>query len=211
MVENVIQTQIFELTGGRLCLDFTNTIEDRPSGHPHELLNNYSDLVSWGKQAQVLTEHESQQLLARAERHPGEASSVLAQAIALREAIYRIFKAVAEDTVPEADDLVSLSAAIAEAMTHARIVARAGGFTWEWIDTAVNLDRMLWPAVRSAEDLLISDELDAVRVCASDTCNWLFIDTSKNHSRRWCDMKSCGNRAKARRFYSRKKGASVDV
>src|SRR6266704_3854343 len=136
MVENVIQTQIFELTGGRLCLDFTNTIEDRPSDHPHELLNNYSDLVSWGKQAQALTEHESQQLLARAERHPGEASSVLAQAIALREAIYRIFKAVAEDAVPEADDLVSLSAAIAEAMTHARIVARAGGLTWEWMDTA---------------------------------------------------------------------------
>jgi predicted RNA-binding Zn ribbon-like protein len=211
MVENVIQTQIFELTGGRLCLDFTNTVEDRPSDHPHELLNNYSDLVSWGKQAQVLTEQESQQLRAGAARHPGEASSVLARAIALREAIYRIFKAVAVDAVPEADDLVSLSTAIAEAMTHARIVPTAGGFTWEWIDTAVNLDRMLWPVVRSAEDLLISDELDAVRVCASDSCNWLFIDTSKNHSRRWCDMKSCGNRAKARRFYSRKKGASVDL
>jgi predicted RNA-binding Zn ribbon-like protein len=211
MVENVIQTQIFELTGGRLCLDFTNTVEDRPSDHPHELLNNYSDLVSWGKQAQVLTEQESQQLRAGAARHPGEASSVLARAIALREAIYRIFKAVAVDAVPEADDLVSLSTAIAEAMTHARIVPTAGGFTWEWIDTAVNLDRMLWPVVRSAEDLLISDELDAVRVCASDSCNWLFIDTSKNHSRRWCDMKSCGNRAKARRFYSRKKGDSVDL
>lgn len=211
MVENVIQTQIFELTGGRLCLDFTNTVEDRPTDHPHELFNNYSDLVSWSRQAQVLTDQETQQLLAGAEHQPGEASSVLAQAITLREAIYRIFKAVSEDAEPENDDLVSLSLAIAEAMSHARIVPTAGGFTWEWIDTEVNLDRMLWPVVRSAEDLLFSDELDAVRVCASDTCNWLFMDTSKNHSRRWCDMKSCGNRAKARRFYSRKKGASVDL
>ncbi len=211
MVENVIQTQIFELTGGRLCLDFTNTVEDRPTDHPHELFNNYSDLVSWSRQAQVLADQEALQLLAGAERQPGEASSVLAQAIMLREAIYRIFQAVAEDAVPEKEDLVSLSIAIAEAIIHARIVPTAGGFTWEWIDTEVNLDRMLWPVVRSAEDLLFSDELDAVRVCASDTCNWLFMDTSKNHSRRWCDMKSCGNRAKARRFYSRKKGASVDL
>ena len=211
MVENVIQTQIFELTGGRLCLDFTNTVEDRPSDHPHELLNNYSDLVSWSRQAQVLTDQEAQQLLAGAERNPGEATSVLAQAIVVREAIYRIIKAAAEGALPEAEDLVSLSTAIAEAMAHARIGPTAGGFTWEWIETAVNLDRMLWPVVRSAEDLLISDELDAVRVCASNTCNWLFMDTSKNHSRRWCDMKSCGNRAKARRYYSRKKGASVDL
>jgi len=210
MVENVIQTQIFELTGGRLCLDFTNTVEDRPSDHPHELFNNYSDLVTWSSQAQVLSDQEAQQLLAGAERQPGEASSVLAQAIAVREAIYRIFKAVAQDEMPESDDLVSLSTAIAEAMIHALIVPTAGGFTWEWVDTEVNLDRMLWPVVRSAEDLLISDELDAVRVCASDTCNWLFMDTSKNHSRRWCDMKSCGNRAKARRYYSRKRGSSVD-
>ncbi len=209
MVENVIQMPIFELTGGRLCLDLANTVEDRPGAYPKDLLNSYSDLVSWSQQARVLTDLEAQQLLEGAEFQPGEASSVLAQAIALREAIYRIFKAVAEDAVPEEDDLVSLSAAIAEAMTHARIVPTAGGFTWEWIDNEGTLDRMLWPVVRSAEDLLISDELDAVRVCASDTCKWLFIDTSKNHSRRWCDMKSCGNRAKARRHYDRKKEASI--
>jgi predicted RNA-binding Zn ribbon-like protein len=208
MVENVVQTQIFELTGGLLCLDFANTVDDRTEAHHQELLNSYYDLVSWSEQAHVLTEQEAQRLLEKAARRPSEASRVLQLAVSIREAIYRIFKAVAEDASPEEKDLVALSAAVADAQNHAQIVPQAAGFTWDWAGKANDLDRMLWPVVRSAADLLTSDELDDVRVCASDTCNWLFMDTSKNHSRRWCDMKSCGNRAKARRFYGRKKSLS---
>ncbi len=208
MVENVIQEQIFELTGGLLCLDFANTVEDRPDVYPRDLLSSYNDLVSWGKQAHVLTEQEAQQLLEEARRRPVEASGVLQRAVAIREAIFRILKSVVKDTLPEEVDLIMLSAAVADTQNHARIVSKAGGFSWDWIGDENTLDRMLWPVVRSAADLLTSDELEDVRVCASDTCNWLFLDTSKNHSRRWCDMKSCGNRAKARRFYGRKKSSS---
>ena len=209
MVENVIQTQIFDLTGGLLCLDFANTVDDRTEFHPQELLNSYNDLVSWSEQAHVLTEQEAQRLLEKAARRPSEASRVLKRAVAIREAIFRIFKAVAEDASPEDEDLVSLSAAVADAQNHAQIVLKANGFIWNWAGNAGDLDRMLWPVVRSAADFLTSDELDTVRVCASDSCNWLFLDTSKNHSRRWCNMKSCGNREKARRFYSRKKSSST--
>jgi predicted RNA-binding Zn ribbon-like protein len=209
MVENVIQAQIFDLTGGLLCLDFANTVDDRTEVHPQELLNSYNDLVSWSEQAQVLTEHEAQRLLEKAACRPSEASKVLQQAVAIRETIFRIFKAVAEDESPEDKDLVSLSAAVADAQNHAQIVQKANGFIWDWAGNAGDLDRMLWPVVRSAADFLTSDELDTVRVCASDSCNWLFLDTSKNHSRRWCNMKSCGNREKARRFYERKKSSST--
>ena len=209
MVENVIQTQIFDLTGGLLCLDFANTVDDRTEVHPQELLNSYNDLVSWSEQAHVLTEQEAQRLLEKAARRPSEASRVLKRAVAIREAIFRIFKAVAEDASPEDEDLVSLSAAVADAQNHAQIVLKANGFIWNWAGNAGDLDRMLWPVVRSAADFLTSDELDTVRVCASDSCNWLFLDTSKNHSRRWCNMKSCGNREKARRFYSQKKSSST--
>jgi predicted RNA-binding Zn ribbon-like protein len=209
MVENVIQTQIFDLTGGLLCLDFANTVDDRSEVHPQELLNSYNDLVLWSQQAHVLTEQEAQRLLEKAARRPSEASRVLQQAVAIREAIFRIFKAVAEDASPEDEDLVSLSAAVADAQNHAQIVLKANGFIWDWAGNAGDLDCMLWPVVLSAADFLTSDELDTVRVCASDSCNWLFLDTSKNHSRRWCNMKSCGNREKARRFYSRKKSSST--
>jgi len=208
MEENVKQARIFDFTGGLLCLDFTNTVDDRPDVHPQEHLNSYHDLVSWGQQAQVLAEREAQRLLEEAARRPEEATSVLERALGVREAIFRIFKSVSEDLVPEEDDLVSLSAAVADAQVHARIVPKTCGFDWDWSGNANELDRMMWPVVRSAADLLTSDELDDIRLCASETCNWLFMDTSKNHSRRWCDMKSCGNRAKARRFYGRKKSSS---
>jgi predicted RNA-binding Zn ribbon-like protein len=208
MVENVVQERIFDFTGGLLCLDFANTVEDRPDVHPRELLNSYNDLVSWGQQAHVLTEREAQRLLEEVAHRSAEAASILERAVALRETIFRIIKAVAKEVLPEEDDLVALSAAVADAQDHARIVQKEGGFIWDWAGNAGDLDRMLWPVVKSAADLLTSDESDDVRVCASETCNWLFMDTSKNHSRRWCDMKSCGNRAKARRFYGRKKSTS---
>ncbi|HYX51041.1 MAG TPA: ABATE domain-containing protein [Ktedonobacteraceae bacterium] len=209
MEEYERQEQIFDLTGGLLCLDFANTVDDRTETHPQELLVNFEDLVSWSRQAQVLTEQEAQRLLEKATQHPSEATRVLQRAVEVREAIFRIFKAVAEDETPEEGDLVILSTMVAEAQKHARIVPGTNGFRWDWVDKPDELDCMIWPIVRSAADYLISDDLDTVRVCASDSCNWLFIDTSKNHSRRWCNMKSCGNREKARRFYTRKKSSSA--
>jgi predicted RNA-binding Zn ribbon-like protein len=207
MEVNVKQEQIFDLTGGLLCLDFANTVDDRTELHPQELLTSYRDFVSWSQQAQVLTEQEAQQLLKRAEQHASEATGVLMRAIEAREAIFRIFKAVAEDESPEDEDLVILSSIVAEAQKHAQIVPDMNGFRWNWACKPNDLDCMLWPVVWSAADFLTSDDLDTVRVCASDSCDWLFIDTSKNHSRRWCNMKSCGNREKARRFYTRKKSS----
>ena len=209
MEENVKQEQIFDLTGGLLCLDFANTLEDRAENYPQELLVNFNDLVSWSQQAQVLTEKETQQLLEKAAKHPSEATRVLKRAVEVREVIFRIFKAVAEDEVPEDKDLLKLGTMVAEAQKHARIVPSMNGFRWDWACEPNELDCMLWPVVRSAADFLTSGDLDTVRVCASESCDWLFIDTSKNHSRRWCNMKSCGNREKARRFYTRKKSSSA--
>ncbi len=208
MEENEKQERIFDLTGGLLCLDFANTVDDRTDTHPQELLVSFEDLLSWSKQAHVLTEQEVQQLTGNAKKHHSEADRVLKRAVEVREAIFRTFKAIAEDQSPEDGDLITLSGMVAEAQKHARIVPGTEGFRWDWVGTGNELDCMLWPVVRSASDFLTSDELDTVRVCASDTCNWLFIDTSKNHSRRWCNMKSCGNREKARRFYTRKKSSA---
>ena len=211
MEENIKEEQVFDLSGGLLCLDFANTVDDRTDEHPQERLVGYEDLVAWSRQAQVLSEQEALRLLEKAEIYASEANSVLKRAVEVREAIFRIFKAVAKERPPEDEDIVLLSAMVAEAQKHARIVPGMHGFHWDWVGTGSELDCMLWSVVQSAADFLTSDELDTVRVCASATCNWLFIDTSKNHSRRWCNMKSCGNREKARRFYSRKKSSVSTV
>ena len=208
MVETETQTEIFEFSGSWLCLDFTNTVHDRENHPPHELLNSYSDILSWSQQAGTVTASEAQQLFEKARTHPAEATTVLQQAIALREAIYRIFSAIAADSSPAEADLLILNTLLSQAMCHARIVPKADEFTWDWVGKEQALDALLWQVARSAADLLTSEKLNVVRVCESDDCTWLFLDTSKNHSRRWCDMQSCGNRAKAKRHYSRKKQTS---
>ena len=205
MVENEIQAITFDLSAGQLSLDFANTLDDRLSASPREYLNSYHDLVSWSQQAQTVTDSEARLLQKEAEKHPAKASGVLQEAIVLREALFRIFSAVAEGESSEDEDLNLLNSALSEAMCHVRIVPQTDGFQWDWTAGPENLDRVLWPVIRSAADLLTSDELSETRVCASEDCDWLFLDTSKNHSRRWCNMKTCGNRAKARRHYERKR------
>ncbi len=192
----------FSLTGGKLCLDFSNTagnhlVNDLPA---EEHLTCYDALVAWGQQAGVLEERQARQLLALADAQPAEAERVLAQAIVLREAIYRVFSCIARDETPERDDLEDINEALAPCLAQARLALEGEQVVWAWADTPA-LDRVLWPVARSAADLLISEERERVRECAGKNCTWLFMDTSRNHSRHWCDMQSCGNRAKAKRHY----------
>ena len=100
-------------------------------------------------------------------------------------------------------DLAALNAALSKVLANACLVPAEDGFAWAWGGEDAALRRVLWPIVRSAAELLTSDKLDRVGQCAGDSCGWLFLDTSRNRSRRWCEMEHCGNRAKARRHYRR--------
>ncbi|NPV08763.1 MAG: hypothetical protein HPY83_12490 [Anaerolineae bacterium] len=196
-----------QLLGGQLCLDFANTVDWRLSEAPIEWLKTYGDLIAWGQHAGALEPEQAQELLRHAERRPEEAAAALQRALRLRESIYRVFAAVAHEGTPPAQDLETVNAFLGEAMAQARIVFVGGGYVWGWSDQPP-LDRVLWPVVRSAADLLTQGDLGRVRQCAGDPCGWLFLDRSRNRSRRWCAMSDCGNRAKARRFYRRRRAES---
>ncbi len=198
----------FDLGAGRLCLDFANTADWHRSARPEERLRSYADLLAWGRQAAALTAGEAERLLRAAQRRPADAADVLRRAVALREAIYRLFSALAAGRPPADADLAVLNAALAEALPRLRLAASEEGFVWTWAGDADALDAVLWPVARSAAELLTADERDRVRECADDNCGWLFLDMSRNRSRRWCSMEGCGNRAKARRYYARKKRAA---
>jgi predicted RNA-binding Zn ribbon-like protein len=187
-----------------VCLDLINTVSWRTRERPHERLTSYAGLVAWSQEAGVVTEQQAQRLLEGAIGRPADAAMVLEQALALREALYRIFSAVAGGGAPELNDVVTLNGSLAETMARLQLAWTAGEFAWSW--TAGDgdaLETMLWPVARSAAELLTSDELNRVGVCAGEGCGWLFFDVSKNRSRRWCAMDDCGNRAKARRYYWR--------
>jgi predicted RNA-binding Zn ribbon-like protein len=193
----------FEITGGALCLDFANTVDNRPQKQPRELLHRFADLLAWSRQAGALAAKQAAHLERVAARHPHAARATLRSARELREALFRIFSAAAAGRPALAVDIALFNAAAASAFRHLRIGRTRRGFAWQWQVDPAALDRMLWPVLRSAADLLTSRDLQRVRECAAHTCGWLFLDRSKNGSRRWCNMQVCGNRAKARRFYKR--------
>ena len=195
----------FDFGAGDLCLDFANIADWHASPQPQERLNHYNDLLSWGKMAGILTEAETLRLLQSAQAHPSQAEAALARAIELREAIYRILVGQIERQPPSQADLETLNRTLQRALPHLRILASAQGFSQGWEEDGQDLERVLWPVAWAAADLLTSERLERVGQCADDRgCGYLFFDTSKNHSRRWCSMESCGNRAKAMRHYERK-------
>ena len=206
MDETEVHTSRFDFDSGVLCLDFANTVEWHASLNPIEKLNDYLDLVDWGEDAGVLNTREAGQLRDTAEQRPEDAATVLEVALNLCEAIYRIFGAIGNKRPIDPADLSVLNAALPEALSRMQVVPTTQGFGWRWIKSQDSLDAMLWPVARSAADLLLSDDLDRVRECVDDRgCGYLFIDTSRNRSRRWCSMASCGNRAKAKRHYTQTK------
>jgi predicted RNA-binding Zn ribbon-like protein len=197
------------LIAGALCLDFVNTLDDRPSSEPKELLKDYVDLARFAEDAGILETAQVDRLIERSYAS-AEAAPALAAAIEMREAINGVFVAIANKKSAPTAALMTLNQYVQAAAHHSELVPvqTAAGklrFEWRFNGLPVNFEAPLWPIARSAADLLISDQLPFVRACASKTCQWLFLDVSKNHRRRWCDMTKCGNRAKFRRFYRRKK------
>ncbi len=201
---------VFELSGGALALDFANSIEKRPLPEPLDHLNSYADLVAWAVQSGIVERSKGERLRAAARLHTSEGERVLQRAIRLREAIFRIFSAIAAGQQVNASELDLVRQEALVAYKHARLAAQSGAFHWEFADDPHALDCVLWPVAQNAIDLLADREsLVCVRECASDRCAWLFLDRSHNRSRRWCDMKVCGNRAKSRRHYRRARQASA--
>ena len=198
------EAETHRLIGGALCLDFANTLNGHGQPAGHEYLKAYRDLAVWCGRVGSLAAGDAEYLIRAAVRQPARAAAAFERAIALRETIFRIFSAIAHGAPPGAADLAALNEARREGLAHSQIVPTAGGFVVDWTDKAA-LDWVLWPIALSAADLLTSGNQGAIRACAGQGCDWLFLDTSRNHNRRWCSMDECGNRSKARRFYARKR------
>jgi len=192
--------------GGDLGLDFVNTVEREVEGPSTDTLTDYGDLLLWSRQAGTLPAARVRRLAEEARARPAEAVRVLERARALREAAYRVFDALVGGRRPAPADLDAVNVEVATALAHARIAPAEEGFAWGWDPAPDALDAPLWQPARAIAELLTSPDRERVKQCASATCLWLFVDASKNRKRRWCEMKTCGNRAKVRR-HRRARGA----
>ncbi len=192
---------------GRASLDFANTVSWRRSRQPIERLNDYGDLLEWARQSRALTAAEARGLERAADRRPAAAAQVLRRARALRETLYRIFSGIAAGAQPARADLTRLDAELHEALRALHLTWTRSKAALTWAKDAEQLARPLWIVARSAADVLASSTLERMKTCPASHCGWVFLDTSKSGTRRWCDMRVCGSRAKAQRYYARLTGA----
>jgi predicted RNA-binding Zn ribbon-like protein len=205
-----------KLVGGDPCLDFVNTVGGRlPSGPTpatrsavrDDKLTRYEDLLAWARHAALLSEKRARALARVARRRPREASGVLSRAVSTREALHRVLASLMRGRVPPARDLAALNAELAAVRGQERLVPGRNGLQWRPAGTGSRLDSVLWPVWRAAAALLTSGDGSRLRECGGEGCGWLFLDRSRNHSRRWCTMEDCGNVSKVRRFRKRRRRA----
>jgi predicted RNA-binding Zn ribbon-like protein len=180
-------------------LAFVNTLSARPTATPVEKLVSYDALVEWTRDQHLVSAAAAERLLGEARKHPHQAALVLGRARVFREALNGLVTAIDAGRPPAAEVLDTISECLASAYANGRLVPYEGAL--QWIASADDdLDRPVWEIGRAAGRLVVSPRLSRVRPCAAGDCGWWFADDTKNRSRKWCDMKSCGNREKMRRF-----------
>jgi predicted RNA-binding Zn ribbon-like protein len=194
-----------KFVGGLPCLDFVNTVGGWSAGGPREdKLETFADLIRWSELAGLLEREEGRALARLAGRRPSEASKALKRAKGLRTAAYGLLRRAAENRAPLPRNLAVFRTELWIARRHQELSWAGRGFHWASRDANRALDSILWRVSQSTADLLTSPDLARVRQCGGENCGWLFLDTTRNHSRHWCDMKDCGNLAKVRRFRQRR-------
>ena len=192
--------------GGNLSLDFTNTIEFRGSEACLEFLESYPSLLAWCWRNDLIDDAEAERLSTLSAERADQADRAFHAAVDLREAIHGICQAVIASDSPAQVELDLLNQMLASVQPQRRLEVNGQSFTWAWVQSD-DLAHILAPIVLAAAELLVSDELGRVRQCPN--CGWLFVDTSRNHSRRWCSMDFCGSKIKSRRQYERRKTAKI--
>jgi predicted RNA-binding Zn ribbon-like protein len=209
LAERIHRFKGFDLDGGHPALDFTNTVDWRGTEREHDWLAEPLDLAAWGHRLGLLRDGEAEEFARAASEHPERAARTLSTARRLRETLFRLFGAIRLGQQPAPEDLQTFNQYLRRALAQRSILAPSteahGAYRLSFAGAGDPLESFLSLLLRQASDLLTTVDPHRLKVCGTPDCGWLFLDTTKNASRRWCDMASCGNRAKAQRFYQKKK------
>jgi predicted RNA-binding Zn ribbon-like protein len=195
MVQKSIEA--IRILGGHPALDLINTVDARRDRWGPDALASYGDLMTWAARTALLTEAEAADLRALAQGAPEAAQRALRRALAGRELLYAVFIAEARETVLDQADADRLAAIASIAAEQRRFHWEDGHFEWRW--RREDLDTVLNRVLFAATALLTNPERRRVRECTARNCGWLFLDSSKSGSRRWCSEAGCGIRERVRR------------
>jgi predicted RNA-binding Zn ribbon-like protein len=183
--------------GGHDALDFVNTVDSRVRPVERDYIDTFEKLVAWSRQVGLIDTSKVRGLTATP---PRIAAAAHREALALRDSLLQVFGAVIDDDSPRRSDMLALNVLLAEARSKQVLTPRAGKFGWSWAGDVDARTPTLLIALAAAH-LLERIDLTRLKRCPGpDGCGWLFVDASRNGSRRWCSMDYCGSSAKARRF-----------
>jgi predicted RNA-binding Zn ribbon-like protein len=189
---------------GDLSVAFVNTAGAREDNRQLDV-GSYAELLAWGRQAGVLSAVEVERLGRRAAERPADAKTAFGWIAKVRSCLSRVFVAIEKGEEWPAGEHATVNEALAAAMPGIRLVPGEKGVTVDWAGDEDALDRMLAPVLFSAFQLLLSLEgRPHVRRCAGPGCDLFFVDATPSGRRRWCDMKTCGSRVKALRYYHKR-------
>jgi predicted RNA-binding Zn ribbon-like protein len=199
----------FDFVAGSPAIDFVNTVSWESVGETHaEKLASFGDVVAWAEAASLIAPAEAKVLRRRASREPERAAKEHAAVLRLRDLLHDVFDPLADDKSPPAEVMDAFNRALGAALREMSIVREGGeGFAWRSECGSEDFRRISGLVLWEAAQLLTSERASRIGRCASDTCGWLFIDESRRGNRRWCVMNECGSRAKAKRYYEKKKKA----
>ena len=215
----MIETKNWKFIGGRLCLDFVNSVGERKEleekPYPENIivkdkLENFNDFITWGKEIGIITEAERKYLLNLNSSEKKETEITFKRAIELRESLFKIIYDVINNKEPDEKMIQILNREYSIANENRILVYMNNKIEWQFSKDPLKPDYLIWVIAESVVKLLSSEVISRVKICAGDDCGWLFLDTSKNKSRQWCDMKDCGNVAKVRRFRKKQNKRRMD-
>ena len=215
----MIEIKNWKFIGGRLCLDFVNSVGERKEleekPYPENIivkdkLENFNDFITWGKDIGIITKAERKYFLNLNSSEKKETEITFKRAVELRESLFKIIYNVINNKEPDKKMIQILNREYSSANENRKLIYMNNKIEWQFSKDPLKPDYLIWVIAESAVKLLSSDFISRVKICAGDDCGWLFLDTSKNKSRQWCDMKDCGNVAKVRRFRKKQIKRSMD-
>ena len=196
------------LVAGDLALDFANTESGRGSDHHLNHLKSATDVLTWAKHANVISVAVAEQGCKQVKEQKQLADNLLRRAVCLRQTVYDISSSLVQGVQPRDDILEALAGHHCETMSHARLKQHGSRYAWSWNCDEELGAAVLGPIVQAAINLLTHQDRSRIKQCGGNQCGWLFVDTSKNNSRCWCDMRVCGNRSKVKAMRARKRQAA---
>lgn len=191
----------FEFIGGALCLDFLNTVHHFGAEEPGDELETPDDFLLWALEAKLLRPEEASEIRRQFQSNPRSGEEALRQAKRVRSRLRQLLRPAKRRV--ERKDIAALNSWLKQHSGSPAVVRDGTVWRLAWRPTSTGVERLLFEIIVSAAKVLTGVPRERIRKCASPICTWLFIDTSKNHTRRWCDMRVCGNRAKVRSFRMR--------